>query len=480
MLPGRPLTNIYLSADEKKSLEQWSRSITTPKLALRSSLILACAEGKKSSDVAIAFGLTQSTVGKWRARFIKYRIDGLLDKPRSGPPRKISDEDIKRVIDKTKKLSKENSSSLSTRFIAKECGLTQSAVSRIWRSYSLCSPGSKKQKSSNAAGFNEGTDNPETANFKFYRSLGSLIKDYRQKHGINQETLAQAIDISSRELQRWETNRHRAHMNNLHDLSEVTGIPMQVCLALNADQPIWYSSRERRFAYTSIEMANFKIENLLKSRDQSNAGDIERYERVTKDKHISLILSTHSDIYGSKRLLAKDAIKKANKILPDLNYIAFDCWCHYVGHLVCLPMSIEVYEQLKKAKNWKNFLSADRISDIIAFRKGVFFFYSAFMVNASVGYAQLIRSAWHLAKVEQKKSYLAVFNMAAKEVKEFFCNFGARIVSGDTEGHDHSNAQYAPVMYEIELDVMVKRLRSSGALERIIEEQNRKIQMPGG
>ncbi len=473
MPAGRPLTDINLSSDEKKTLEQWSRKMANPRVAFRARLILSCADGRKNSDIASAFRITLSTVGKWRTRFIKARLDGLLDKPRKGAPRKITDEDIKQVIEKTLKLTEENSKYPSTRFIANECGLTQSAVSRIWRTYAI--PRFKRVNSLKTGEFNKRHNKSVPADFIFYKSLGSLIKDYRQIHAINQENLAKDIGISIRELQRWETNRHRAHINNLHDLSEVTGIPMQVCLALNADQPIWYSSRERRFAYSSIEMENFKIENLLKSRKQSSVGDIERYDHIKKDKHISLVLSYHGDIYGKAQLLSREVIKKANKVLPDLNYIAFDCWGHYVGHLVCLPMNIEIYDQLKKEKNWKNFLTVDKISDILAVHEGVFFFYSAFMANASVGYAQLIRSAWHLASIEPKNRYLVVYNMAAKEVKEFFYNFGARAISWDAGGYENANAQFAPAMYEIELDVMVGRLGSSGALQQIIEEQNRRM-----
>lgn len=473
MSAGRPLATIDLSPEEKKVLEEWACKRTMPKLAFRARLILACADGKKNINIAKVFHVSQSTVGKWRSRFLKLRLDGLTDKPRPGAPRKITDGDIKEVIAKTNKLIEAQAPCLSTRFIATECGLTQSTVSRIWRSYALCPAHSQKVKHSKTTGLNKRFNNLENDGFKFYKSLGSLIKDYRQRHGINQETLAKTIDISTRELQRWESNQRRAHMNNLHDLSEATGIPMQVCLALNADQPIWYSLRERRFAYSSIEISNFNIENLLKLNEQSNLSNIERYEHISKDKYINLILKSHVDIYGTERLLSKEVIKKANTILGDLNYIAFDCWGHYVGHLVCLPMSFKVYNQLKKEKKWKDYLTSDKISDITDLQEGVFFFYSAFMTNVSIAYTQLIRSAWYLAKVKQKEKYLAVYNMAAKEVKEFFSNFGATMVSCTAGRVEQTNAQLVPAMFEIKLDIIAQQLENSGVLRQIAKDKNR-------
>jgi transposase len=100
-------------------------------------MILACAAGKKNQDVAATFHVTRPTVGKWRARFLERRLDGLLDEPRPGAPRKITDADVERVITKTLESTPRDATHWSTRSLARACGLSQSAVSRIWRAFAL-------------------------------------------------------------------------------------------------------------------------------------------------------------------------------------------------------------------------------------------------------------------------------------------------------------------------------------------------------
>lgn len=138
MAMGRPLPPLHLNQEERETLERWSRRRKTAQaLALRARLILACATGKKNGEVAATFHLTRPTVGKWRARFIERRLDGLLDEPRPGAPRQITDADVERVITKTLESTPREATHWSTRSMARASGLTQSAVSRIWRAFAL-------------------------------------------------------------------------------------------------------------------------------------------------------------------------------------------------------------------------------------------------------------------------------------------------------------------------------------------------------
>jgi len=135
---GRPLPPLHLNQEERETLERWSRRRKTAQaLALRARLILACATGKRNGEVAATFHLTRPTVGKWRARFIERRLDGLLDEPRPGAPRQITDADVERVITKTLESTPKEATHWSTRSMARASGLTQSAVSRIWRAFAL-------------------------------------------------------------------------------------------------------------------------------------------------------------------------------------------------------------------------------------------------------------------------------------------------------------------------------------------------------
>ena len=138
MAIGRPIPPLHLSSDEREGLERWKRRPTTAQaLALRSRIILRCSEGKTNTVVAGEIGLAKQTVGKWRARFIERRLDGLLDEPRPGGPRSITDTDVERVVTLTLETTPADATHWSTRSMAARTGLSQSAISRIWRAFAL-------------------------------------------------------------------------------------------------------------------------------------------------------------------------------------------------------------------------------------------------------------------------------------------------------------------------------------------------------
>jgi len=135
---GRPLPVLSLTDGDREGLERWTRRATTAQaLAQRARIVLACAEGKTNTTVAAELGLTKPTVGKWRARFVEYRLDGLLDEPRPGAPRAISDADVERIITLTLETTPTDATHWSTRSMATRAGMSQSAVSRIWRAFAL-------------------------------------------------------------------------------------------------------------------------------------------------------------------------------------------------------------------------------------------------------------------------------------------------------------------------------------------------------
>lgn len=137
-MKGRPKTKLILSADEREQLQAWSRRRKTAQaLAQRSRIVLACATGAENQAVAAQLGVTPQTVSKWRARFMKLRLEGLLDAPRSGAPRTIDDARVDAVIAMTLESQPRNATHWSTRTMADEMGLSQTAVSRIWRAFGL-------------------------------------------------------------------------------------------------------------------------------------------------------------------------------------------------------------------------------------------------------------------------------------------------------------------------------------------------------
>jgi transposase len=129
---------VVLSGEEREVLERWARRPKSSQaLAFRCRIVLAAAEGERSQDIAAALGCNPSTVGKWRGRFAERGLDGLHDEPRPGKPRSISDEDVERVIVKTLEEQPIGATHWSTRSMAQATGMSQSAISRIWRAFAL-------------------------------------------------------------------------------------------------------------------------------------------------------------------------------------------------------------------------------------------------------------------------------------------------------------------------------------------------------
>jgi transposase len=138
MRTGRPLKELTLSSDERTKLEQWvRRPKTSQRLALRSRIVLECASGLTNTQVAQKLKVRLATVGRWRSRFVDDRLEGLVDEPRPGAPRTITDAHIEDVIGRTLESKPEAATHWSTRGMAKATGLSQTAIGRIWRAFGL-------------------------------------------------------------------------------------------------------------------------------------------------------------------------------------------------------------------------------------------------------------------------------------------------------------------------------------------------------
>jgi transposase len=129
---------VELKDEERDVLERWARRPKSSQaLALRCRIVLAAATGKANTEIAAELGCNRGTVGTWRSRFARRRLDGLHDEPRPGKPRSITDADVERVIVTTLEREPQNATHWSTRSLAQATGMSQSAVSRIWRAFGL-------------------------------------------------------------------------------------------------------------------------------------------------------------------------------------------------------------------------------------------------------------------------------------------------------------------------------------------------------
>jgi transposase len=138
MSRGPRLAKLELTVQENNQLVEWTRRHKTSQaLALRSWIILGCAQGVDNCEVARRCRVMRQTVSKWRNRFLERRLDGLLDEPRPGAPRKLDDARIEALIATTLNERPREATHWSTRLLAAKVGLSQTTVSRAWRAFGL-------------------------------------------------------------------------------------------------------------------------------------------------------------------------------------------------------------------------------------------------------------------------------------------------------------------------------------------------------
>ena len=135
---GRPKAVLELTDAEREQLVRWERRRKSSQaLALRSRIVLRCAEGHSNKEVAEACGVSQPTVGKWRGRFCELRLDGLCDEPRPGRPPTITAEQVEDVVVTTLESVPENATHWSRAKMAERTGVSRSTIGRIWRAFDL-------------------------------------------------------------------------------------------------------------------------------------------------------------------------------------------------------------------------------------------------------------------------------------------------------------------------------------------------------
>src|SRR6266852_3923318 len=135
---GRPKAAVVITEVERTELVRLTRRAHVNRLlAFRARLVLACADAPTDTRVARRYRTTNTTVGKWRKRFIERRLEGLLDEPRVGGPRTISDADVEAVVVQTLETTPKGETHWSTRTMAKAAGMSHTMVGRIWRTFGL-------------------------------------------------------------------------------------------------------------------------------------------------------------------------------------------------------------------------------------------------------------------------------------------------------------------------------------------------------
>ena len=137
-MPAPTAVQITLTDAERSALENWvARRKTSQALALRARIVLAAAGQFTNREIAELEGVSPPTVTKWRNRFAERRLEGLIDEPRPGRPRTVTDDQVEKVIITTLESKPKDATHWSTRSMARETGVSADAVMRIWHAFGL-------------------------------------------------------------------------------------------------------------------------------------------------------------------------------------------------------------------------------------------------------------------------------------------------------------------------------------------------------
>jgi transcriptional regulator with XRE-family HTH domain len=283
----------------------------------------------------------------------------------------------------------------------------------------------------------------------YYKYLGELLKAYRKAFNITQEVFAGKINIAEKTLQRWETDKYPANPYNLHAIANFTCIPMIVLNTLNAEYPVYYNIRKRRYALTKYETYEFIKEDLVKYNGPIDEGSTETYEAVSRMEDINKILQYDHQIYPTVTPLKSEVIHAAHNLLPDLNLIAKDPWGYHIGHLICLPLCIDTYNKIKIREFVEGNITSKHILDIMKENEGVLYFYSIYGASPHIAQNILLKAKKVIRQIVNKKTnYLVAGYSVTIEGSELCEKLRMKPVYENTAEYNKLRTEIAPTLYE--------------------------------
>lgn len=137
---GPKAAALVLTVEEREMLQRLARRRGAGQAAVMRARIVLMADAEPelpNGAIAARLGVSRQSVITWRGRFLAHRLDGLVDAPRSGAPRRVGDEAVEAMITRTLESQPAGATHWSTRTMARQVGMSQTMVSRVWRAFGL-------------------------------------------------------------------------------------------------------------------------------------------------------------------------------------------------------------------------------------------------------------------------------------------------------------------------------------------------------
>ncbi len=223
---------------------------------------------------------------------------------------------------------------------------------------------------------------------KKYSTIAELLVDYRTYHQLSQIDLAAKLDIDVRTVLRWEKNESLINQEKEKSIVEVLGIPHQVIRNLNTEKPIpiYFDLFRRIYSHTRLsQKVMISCELLLDA-----TIDTDRFHLISKESDIEFVTYIQK-LNKNNRPLKAELIKKASKIIPELNVVLYGQSGFYSGHITVLPLKYDVYLKIRNQEIKEDDLKVNDLEADLSGKPLVFYYYSVYADSAENYYYTINR-----------------------------------------------------------------------------------------
>lgn len=232
-----------------------------------------------------------------------------------------------------------------------------------------------------------------------YHTVGKLLEDLRKSKGLSQAKMAEQLHLSTRTYSRYELNQTRI---DVFDLAETTKIPLEVLFRLSHGYPTQYNVETRRYSLCPFD--NHYINSKVLHKLLFNTPEVGNIVAL-KDKanHTSKMINVDFPFYPYKNKISGKVLYEASNILPELNISISDPYGYYSGHMICIPLKLSSYNNIRRFNIPEHSLSINDLAEVNNNNQIALHIFSLFTTNSTYAYCIAKRLVYFLIGAIQNK-----------------------------------------------------------------------------